>query len=227
LSAKEFIAVMDLEAVGATPAQASAMTDRLREELLNTGRYTLVERSQMKQILDEQAFQQSGCTTNECAVQVGKVLGVRKLVTGKITNVGTDQWLLSAQIVDVESGETERATSVQFEGVYFAMLRTGIQDLALKLAASKPDSSALAAALPPPAPSPAVPRAAPPAPVPVAAPVQPAQAEAKEGGGVKWYWWALGGAVIVAAVAGGGGSKSSSKKSSGGGSSTGGMSYSW
>ena len=39
----------------------------------------------MEQILVEQGFQQSGCTTNECMVEVGKLIGVEKIVSGSIS----------------------------------------------------------------------------------------------------------------------------------------------
>src|SRR5262245_5101418 len=67
--AKELVAVLDFEPVNTDKVQASALTDRFREELLKSGRFTLVERAQMDQILNEQAFQQTGCTSSECAVQ--------------------------------------------------------------------------------------------------------------------------------------------------------------
>ena len=37
----------------------------------------------MEQILVEQGFQQSGCTTNECMVEVGKLIGVENIVKPK------------------------------------------------------------------------------------------------------------------------------------------------
>ncbi|HUJ76384.1 MAG TPA: DUF2380 domain-containing protein, partial [bacterium] len=127
------IAVLDMEAIGSSKAQASAMSDRLREELLKSGRYTLVNRDEMNAVLGEQALQQTGCTSGECAVQVGKVLGVRKLVTGRVTRIDDQHWLLSAQVVDVETGETVRAESLPYEGPYFSLLVTGITSLAAKL----------------------------------------------------------------------------------------------
>jgi hypothetical protein len=164
----------------------------------------LVDRSQMNKILDEQALQQTGCTTSECAVQVGKILGVRKIVTGRVTKIEDTLWLISAQMVDVETAETQRAESQQHEGNFRTLLSTGIGLLATKIAqggpARKPDVAALAAQLPPPAPAPA----------PAAKPE-----EAKSGGGSNWGWWALGGvAVVGAAAAASSGSKSAKKKSS-------------
>lgn len=150
-----------MQAVGATKAQASALTDRLREELLKTGKYTLVDRSQMSAILNEQALQQSGCTSTECAVQVGQVLGVRKIVTSKVIQAEAGIWLLSAQLIDVETAQTLNAVSVQYKGGYFPLLSEGIGKLVAKLTGS----NVAAAAAPPEQPKAAPPPTPPPPPV--------------------------------------------------------------
>ena len=132
-NAKELIAVMDLQAVGASAAEAQALSDRLREVMLKTGLFKLVERSQMDQVLNEQALQQTGCTSQECAVQVGRVLGVRKMVVGKVVKVGQDVWLLSAILVDVESAETLRAESVRHKGDYFTLMDQRVAEIGAKM----------------------------------------------------------------------------------------------
>lgn len=130
---KELVAVLDMQAVGATAAQASALTDRFREALFNSGRYVLVDRSQMKAILSEQAFQQTGCTSKECAVKVGRILGVRKIVTSKISRPEAGLWLLSAQMTDVETAATLAEVSVLFRGDYVGVLSEAVAKLAAKL----------------------------------------------------------------------------------------------
>jgi len=133
-SGKELIAVLDLDILGGSKAEASVVTDRLREELLRTGRVTLVDRSQIDAILSEQALQQSGRTSQECAVQVGKLLGVRRIVSGKVTKVSETLWQVFAQVVDVESAETLRAESVMREGRFVELVQTGVRELAVNLA---------------------------------------------------------------------------------------------
>jgi len=187
---KELIAVLDLEGVGASKVEASAVTDRLREELLRTGKFTMVDRSQMDSVLNEQALQQTGCTSQECAVQVGQVLGVRKIVSGRVTKIGDEQWLVSLQVIDVETAETLRAESLRHRGDLFSMLDTAIVALARKLAGN---GEAVAAA-------PAVPKAETPAPAPAAKPEPPTEKK----GGMPWWGWALIilGVVGLAAAAG-------------------------
>ncbi|HUJ75218.1 MAG TPA: CsgG/HfaB family protein [bacterium] len=130
---KELVAVLDLEAVGSSAIEASAMSDRLRDELLKSGRMILVDRQEMNSVLKEQALQQTGCTSTECAVQVGKVLGVRRLVTGRITKIDARHWLLAASIIDVETAQVLRSETLPFEGEYFALLTAGIGRLGTAL----------------------------------------------------------------------------------------------
>ena len=74
--AKEQIAVLDFDVIGSSKEQGAVLSNQLRAELLKTGRFTVVNRAQLDKILDELALQQQLCTQKECAVQVGKLLGV-------------------------------------------------------------------------------------------------------------------------------------------------------
>lgn len=131
--ARELVAVLDLDALGASKNQVSAVSERLREELLATGRYRLVDRGQLDKVMEEQALQQTGCTTQECAVQVGRILGVRKLITGKVNRVEAGLWLISSSLIDVESAEIIRVVSFQHQGDFKSLLADGAPQLVGKL----------------------------------------------------------------------------------------------
>jgi hypothetical protein len=131
--AKDLVAVLELDGVGASKAQVAGLSEQLRAELLNTGLYRLVDRAQMDNVLNEQALQQTGCTSQECAVQVGKILGVRKLIAGRVTKIEDTLWQVSAILVDVESAETLQAVTVNQDGNYRALLTTGVAALVGKL----------------------------------------------------------------------------------------------
>ncbi|MDP8206352.1 MAG: PEGA domain-containing protein [Candidatus Electryonea clarkiae] len=106
------IAVLDLDLSGGVPASYQrTLSDRLRQELLNTGKFTVIERNAMEGVLSEQGFQMSGCTSDECAVQVGRLLGVEFITAGSIGKVGTVH-TISIRIVDVETGEIKDAKTV-------------------------------------------------------------------------------------------------------------------
>jgi len=66
----------------------------------------------MDRILAEQAFQQTGCTSSECAVKLGKLLNVHKMVVGEYSVIEKLRFI-TASLVDVETGRIERTGNVQ------------------------------------------------------------------------------------------------------------------
>jgi formylglycine-generating enzyme required for sulfatase activity len=144
--AKELVAVLDLDGVNASNSQLAALSDELRVQLLQSGKFRVVDRHQIDTLLKEQALQQTGCTSQECAVQAGKILGVRKMVVGRVTKIEDELWQVSAQIVDVESAATERAVSYKHEGKFCTLMDQGMSALAAKLIGSAVVPAAIASA---------------------------------------------------------------------------------
>lgn len=83
---KRRIAILDFENLSGLGDQklGSAVADQLISQLARSNRYTLIERSRIEKILQEQAFGQSGVITEDTAPEVGKLLGVESLIFGKI-----------------------------------------------------------------------------------------------------------------------------------------------
>lgn len=98
------IAVNDLEAKGIEKSEASIISDKLRNVLFNSPVFSVLERSQMEEILKEQGFQQTGCTDQSCAVEIGQLLGVKYIVAGSIGKLGKT-YLLAIRLIDVATGK--------------------------------------------------------------------------------------------------------------------------
>tara|TARA_Y100000310_G_scaffold27100_1_gene25789 strand:+ start:3120 stop:3809 length:690 start_codon:yes stop_codon:yes gene_type:complete len=109
------VAILDLEGRGISALEAATLTDRLRSEMVTVGAFVVVERGQMEMLLEEQGFQQTGCTSAECAVEVGKLLGVQKMVTGSIGKLG-ELYTVDARMFDVQTGEIERVSKREHRG---------------------------------------------------------------------------------------------------------------
>ena len=127
-----FIAVVDFTGNNVSEGDCRALTDRLRTELFNTKYFKVIEREMMEQILVEQGFQQSGCTTNECMVEVGKLIGVEKIIGGSISQVG-NIFSISSRIVDVETGEIENTAVFDHTGNIGLLLTEGMRIVAVDL----------------------------------------------------------------------------------------------
>lgn len=69
----------------------SAAADELTTQLVETGRFTVVERTQLDAILAEQNLGASGRTTASSAAQIGKLLGVQVILTGSITQFSIER----------------------------------------------------------------------------------------------------------------------------------------
>ncbi len=67
------VAVLDFDAKGIPTYEAETLTERLRSEIANTNAVRLTDRKLLEKILQEQGLQQSGCTTDECAAEVGRI----------------------------------------------------------------------------------------------------------------------------------------------------------
>ena len=115
LTSQTTVAVLDFETEGLGNVPASALSAIVRREVLKSSDYRLIERKAMDEILQEQGFQQTGCVSSECAVEVGKLLGVQKMVSGSISGLGS-LFLLDIQMIDVATGEIEKTSSVEHMG---------------------------------------------------------------------------------------------------------------
>jgi curli biogenesis system outer membrane secretion channel CsgG len=61
------------------------VSDELVTALMETGKFRLIEREQLDKVLEEQNFGTSGRVDAKTAAEIGKILGVRYLVMGRIT----------------------------------------------------------------------------------------------------------------------------------------------
>ena len=141
---KPTAAVLDFEGSGITAQEAQVLTQRLGSELVNTGALIMVERNQMSEIMEEQGFQQSGCTSAECAAEIGALLGVQKMITGSFGKIG-NTYTIEARMFAVETGQTQKTVSKTYKGEVDGLLPQ-IQIVAWELVGIQPPADLLALA---------------------------------------------------------------------------------
>jgi hypothetical protein len=111
---RQTVAVIDFDASGISQLEATSLTNRFRTAVGDVGAMRLVERGKMEEVLQEQGFQLTGCTSivarnllplyfEECAVEVGQLLGVQNMIGGSIGRVG-DTFTLDVRMISVQSG---------------------------------------------------------------------------------------------------------------------------
>lgn len=126
------VAVVDFVGKNVSQADASIVAGFIRTELVNTGRVNVMERNNMDAILAEQKFQNSGCTEQECAAQIGKLLNVSRMVLGTLSRL-LDTYYITVSLVDVETGKV--LASYDAEAGHAGGLKEACGALAGKLAA--------------------------------------------------------------------------------------------
>jgi len=112
---KPTVAILDFEGQGVDAAEVQTLTERMRTEIGNTNAVRLIERKAVEKIMQEQGLQQSGCTSDECAAEVGQLLGVQFMISGSIGKMGKS-FTIDAKMFSVESGETVRTKSATHDG---------------------------------------------------------------------------------------------------------------
>ncbi|MCC7264978.1 MAG: SUMF1/EgtB/PvdO family nonheme iron enzyme [Candidatus Latescibacteria bacterium] len=99
------IALVPVKSGQGVPAALPAYVQALLEaELSRSGRFKLVERSRVQQVLEEVNFQQAGVTAADKASELGSHLNAEKLFFTEVLRVGT-QYQLAVKVVDVATNE--------------------------------------------------------------------------------------------------------------------------
>jgi len=109
------VAILDFEGLDISIQEVQTLTERMRTEIGNTNAVRLIERKAIESIMAEQGLTQSGCVTDECAAQVGQLLGVQFMINGSIGKIG-DSFTIDVKMFSVETGVTERSKNVTYDG---------------------------------------------------------------------------------------------------------------
>jgi TolB-like protein len=133
---KPNVAVLELEAKGISEHEASTLSDILRSEIKKQDVFRVLERGQVDEVLKEQGFQQTGCTSSECYVEMGQLIGVEKLITGSIGKLG-EAFIVSVRMLDVKTGEIVKDETVKFEGKIEKIMDETIPDIARTICSEK------------------------------------------------------------------------------------------
>lgn len=134
-TAKPSIAVSDLLSQGIESSAALLISDRLRSELFRTSEFTVLERGQMDEVLKEQGFQQSGCVSDACAVEVGQLLGVTHIVVGTVGKVGKT-FTVNIRLLEVATGRIANTVSIDCKCEIDDVLSKSTRDAALQISKS-------------------------------------------------------------------------------------------
>jgi hypothetical protein len=101
------VAVLDPSAIGIDEGTKIMVREMISSVFVNTGKYSIVERSLLDKIMKEQAFSHTDAVDESQATQLGKLAGAQKVVLSIITRADSRN-MLSIKIIDVQTATVEK-----------------------------------------------------------------------------------------------------------------------
>ena len=129
--AKDTLAIVAVDPKGdAGRDQADNVADVITTTLVSDGRLKLVERVQIARAMREQALSQSGATSDEGQVQVGKLTGAKWVAVGTV-NGDRHTFVLSLRVIETSTAAIAAAERLRVDE---GSLDEGAKRLALQVA---------------------------------------------------------------------------------------------
>jgi len=140
------LAVLDIRAGANLPQglDLDLLGQILREEAVKATGYRVMTRENIFAILQDKGIDLSKCADMECEVQYGRILQADKLLSGKLTLVGTTYYL-SLNLYDTPTAAIDKSLTRDCKGCDFSQLLSVVRDSAKELfgAATAPGGLAL------------------------------------------------------------------------------------
>lgn len=99
---------------GVSENDAVTITEIFRSELIKSGKFTVLEREKLDQVLEEQSLQVSGITEEQFAVRIGKILNMEKMIYGSIRKFGSHYFII-INLLDIETAQLEQSINQEIE----------------------------------------------------------------------------------------------------------------
>ena len=90
-------------------------TGYLRVELHKTKSFILVEKNQINELLREKKYDRMDCKTMDCAIEIGKLIGIKKAIVGSF-ELAADTCKISGQLINIDSSKSEKSATRTYIG---------------------------------------------------------------------------------------------------------------
>jgi len=114
-ASKMEIAVMYMASENITPSVVEIVTELLRNNLINSGKYKVIEKFDMDKVIREK-YRDAGCANPECAIEVGKALNMQEVVVSSVNKIGS-KYIINSIMLDVSSGNTTVTASAECSSI--------------------------------------------------------------------------------------------------------------
>lgn len=112
---KGLVAVLDIDAETFNKEQKKAFSEIFRSILDEIDEFNLTSSGTIDK-LDPDAIQdQTGCSRDSCATIIGEQLGVDRVLSSAVYQLGENQYLISARLLNVNSGSIIISRSIKYD----------------------------------------------------------------------------------------------------------------
>ena len=110
---KKTIAIVDFEVIRGNVQEAGRVTlEGLTSALIESGHFTVVERTKLKTIIAELELSLSGLTKETPEKVMGKLIMADLILTGTLADMG-DKWDINLRLVNVRTGQAMAAIAMR------------------------------------------------------------------------------------------------------------------
>jgi TolB-like protein len=110
------ITVLDFKTNDISDGEAEVFLDYISSHIVELDKYRVIDRTQRENILAEIKFSFTGCTDEECQLEIGRMLAAQLIIVGSLGKVG-EQYIINTKVIDVETGETIRTASEKYTSI--------------------------------------------------------------------------------------------------------------
>ena len=101
----------------------------------------MVDRNVVNEVMQEQGYTEAECSSEECAAEVGAMLGVQFMISGALGKLG-ETYTIDAKMFEVATGAAEKTINTTYAGQVDGLI-TEIEILAWEMMGLKPPGSFL------------------------------------------------------------------------------------
>ena len=139
--AKPTLAIMNFDSSGISEDVYNILYNKLWNDIDSIGVFIMVEQHQVYDVLDKYNYDRPECSTRACAIEMGRLVGVKNVITGSFVSSG-DSSSVQAELIMVRDDSTKFSSIGQHVGEIDGLI-PHIQIAALQLSGVKPSDALL------------------------------------------------------------------------------------
>ena len=139
--AKPTLAIMNFDSSGISEDVYNILYNKFWNDIDSIGVFIMVEQHQVYDVLEKYNYDRPECTTRACAIEMGRLVGVKNVITGSFASSG-DSTSVQAELIILRGDSTQFSSAGQHVGKIDGLI-PHVQIAALQLSGMKPSDALL------------------------------------------------------------------------------------